>query len=326
LLNLNEALAADAPTAELLAGVPQTTLDNLNLGGNQYGFPYAGGGGILLYYNKDMFDAAGLEYPQSDWTLQDVVDAAKKLSMDTNSDGELDQWGYMPNYYNTESLDAIMHRFGARWFSEDGKTAMSDSPEAIQAMKFIQDIIYTEKISPRPQDVEGIDCPFCAGLIGMLENGSFAIGEYREITDFQWDVTLIPLGFEGQQVNGGAVGNPNFTVSAATEHPQEAMLLAAFMASQEGQEILGKAQGRMPVRPEAVELWATTPPDSLPAVLAEITGLTPNIVEPLCVPHSEEIDDAILRALEGEIITNSSPASEIMAALTQEIQVILDTP
>ncbi len=321
LTDLSDTLVTGTPTGDMLAGLP---LGNLNIDGKQVGYPFAGGA-LLLYYNKTMFDAAGLEYPNPSWTFQDVLDASAKLSVDNNGDGELDQWGYMPNYYTAEDLDAIMHRFGARWFSEDGKTSLSDSPEAVKAIQFIQDIIFTLKISPRPQDTEGIDNPFAAGLVGMYEDGTWFMSDARAIVDFEWDVTSIPLGFEGQQGGGTLRGNPNFVVSSKTEHPEEAILLAAYLASPKGQSILGEAKGRMPIQPAGNKIWASAPPEGI-GVISEILVTTPDIVEPLCISHSAEIGDAIVRAMEGEVLTNNTSAADLMPILSQEIQALLDAP
>jgi multiple sugar transport system substrate-binding protein len=310
--------------SEMLSGLPPQTLANLNVNGQQIGYPFAGGA-LLLYYNKTLFDAASLEYPNPSWTLQDVLDASTALSVDSNNDGELDSWGYMPNYYTQEDLDAILHRFGARWFSDDGLKALSDTPEAADAVKFLQDIIYTYKISPRPQDIDGIECPFCAGLIAMYEDGTWFMSDARAITDFKWDVTSIPLGFEGQQGGGALRGNPNFVVASNTAYPAEASLLAAFLASPEGQIILGEAKGRMPVQPAGLDSWASAPPENI-VVISEVLAAEPYILEPLCVPHAIEVADLIYRMMEGEMITNNTPASDLMPNLTRDIQAILDTP
>jgi multiple sugar transport system substrate-binding protein len=324
LADLSDALASGAPTADLLAGLSTASLSKLNVGGKQIGFPFAGGA-LLLYYNKTLFDAAGLDYPNPNWTFKDVLAAAAKLSVDKDGDGELDQWGYMPMYFNGEILDSVLHRFGARWFSDDARQALSASPEAVKAMQFIQDIIYTDHVSPRPQDIEGIECPFCAGLLGMYEDGTWFMSDARAITDYDWDVTSLALGFDGQQGGGPVPGNPSFVVSAKTQHHAAATLLAAFLAGPESQMILGEAKGRMPVRPNGLQKWASTPPANI-GVISDVLATRPDIVEPLCKPHVAEISDAVTRALEGEILTNNTPAAELMPRLTQEIQTLLNTP
>lgn len=310
--------------ASALEQVPGDNLQRLAINGQQFGFPFASGA-ELLYYNKTLFDAAGLAYPTPEWTLQNVLDAAAKLTRDNNGDGLPDQWGYYPNYYNEETLNAVLHRFGGRWVSDDGKTALNNSPEAIAAFQFIQDLSYKYNVAPKPQDVEGIENPFAAGLIAMFEDGAYALSDMRAIQDFDWDVTSIPLGFAGQVGDNALPGNPNFVVSARTAYPAEAALLAAYLAGPEAQTILGKAKGRMPVNPVGLTEWLNPPPEHI-GLLTTIASTSASIVEPACIAHGAEVDDTVRRALEGDILTDASPAAAVMPNLAQTIQTLLDTP
>ena len=63
------------------------------LAGGVYSFP-KNWVAPVLYYNTQMFDEAGLEYPNSNWRYDDFLKAAKALTKDTNNDGTPDQYGY----------------------------------------------------------------------------------------------------------------------------------------------------------------------------------------------------------------------------------------
>jgi len=145
-----------------LEQVPSDNLHRLENQRQQLGFPFASGA-ELLYYNKTMFDAAGLDYPTPEWTFQDVLDAAAKLTTDTNGDGQPDQWGYFPNYLNEETYYAVIHRFGGRYISDDGKTGAQQSPEAMLDFSFIQDLSYKYIVAPKPQDLEASKTPLLPG-------------------------------------------------------------------------------------------------------------------------------------------------------------------
>ena len=62
---------------------------------------------VALYYNKAMFDAAGLAYPDDTWTWDKLLEVGKQLTLDTNGDGQTDQWGFytettdMENYWSS---------------------------------------------------------------------------------------------------------------------------------------------------------------------------------------------------------------------------------
>ena len=70
----------------------EATLDMYRFDGKLYAIP-SGVSTTLLFYNKDMFDAAGAAYPDESWTWNEYIETAKKLTRDTNSDGKIDVWG-----------------------------------------------------------------------------------------------------------------------------------------------------------------------------------------------------------------------------------------
>ena len=104
-------------------------VDILRYNGDAYCFPFAWVCSVL-YYNKDMFDAAGLDYPDETWNWNDLLDAAKVLTVDTNKDGRPDQWGFLSDY-NHEVLDSMIKSNGGQVLSSDFSTCELNSPEAI---------------------------------------------------------------------------------------------------------------------------------------------------------------------------------------------------
>ncbi len=313
---------SDPEITAFLTGLPANAMENLTLGGKVYGFPYAAGT-IVLFYNKNMFDAAHVAYPQAGWTYKELLEAAAKLTADTNGDGEADRWGYYGEIYGLDTFYAVVHSFGGRWFSDDAKQSLANSPATVEAVQFIQDLIFKYKVSPRPQDIEGIDFPFASGLVAMKLGLVGEMGTYKEITDFKWDIAAPALGYKGQLAAGSIRGNPNFVVSAKSAHPKEAALLAAWMAGPEAQTILGAAKGRFPVNSAGQTKWLTAPPDNFKAIIDLMNNKVGN--EPLCINHQSEITDAWNLILEGEILTNAQPAEKVLPALADQIQKLLDS-
>jgi multiple sugar transport system substrate-binding protein len=75
---------------------------------------------IVLYYNKDMFDAAKMDYPTDDWTMDDLRTAAKALTLDSNSDGITDQWGFSADLYDMELFwSEAIWSFGGNVINDD---------------------------------------------------------------------------------------------------------------------------------------------------------------------------------------------------------------
>jgi len=86
-------------------------------------------------YNKDLFDEAGLDYPdpENPYTYDEFIEVCKKLTKDTDGDGEIDQWGC--GFANAFMLQPFVWSNGASYLSDDHKTVTIDTPEFKEALK-----------------------------------------------------------------------------------------------------------------------------------------------------------------------------------------------
>jgi multiple sugar transport system substrate-binding protein len=101
----------------------------------------------VMFYNKDLFDKYHLAYPTNNWTMKDVVKAAKVLSVDLDGDGKLDQWGFSPS-----SFQNYVIRNGGSVYSEDGTKCLLDQPIAIEGIQKMVDLTVKYKVVPRATD------------------------------------------------------------------------------------------------------------------------------------------------------------------------------
>jgi multiple sugar transport system substrate-binding protein len=150
----------------------------------------------VLFYNKDAFDAAGLEYPASDWTWDDFLNAAKALTVDQNGDGEPEQWGYY-FYGRYAHTDGWIFRNGGRLINAD-ETALEPNEAAVNALQFLTSLVTEHKVAPQPQALEGVrqQDVFPLGMAAMWVDGTWNIDNNREIIgdSFEWGVAPIPTG------------------------------------------------------------------------------------------------------------------------------------
>ena len=111
---------------------------------------------LALYYNKKLFDDAGLPYPTENWTWNDLLSAARKLTIDGNKDGVPEQWGIQMNANWENGFEYWVAAAGGRLISEDGKKIVGymDSPEAIRALKFYADLYHKYRVAPPPVDLQ----------------------------------------------------------------------------------------------------------------------------------------------------------------------------
>jgi len=190
-----------------------------------------------LFYNKDLFDEAGLAYPDDTWTWQDFREAAKKLTKDVDNDGRIDQYGAFvaPDYYTG---DSIIWSFGGRVYDpEDNKTHFSD-PKSIEALQFLADMILEDKSAPGGQLVTtwGFlrEDPFATGQVAMRIHGCWMLGRYKDLTEFDWGIARSP---EGPAGSFNTSGMDSFFISKNAEDrgvEEQAWELVRWLSSPEG--------------------------------------------------------------------------------------------
>jgi len=104
---------------------------------------------VILYYNKDMFDKAGVAYPTNNWTWNDLRAAAKKLTKDTNGDGKVDQWGFAVNNIVWVWAGFVWGN-GGDILNADRTKIVLDSPASIDALNFYFGLLTKDQVSPPP--------------------------------------------------------------------------------------------------------------------------------------------------------------------------------
>lgn len=210
--------------------VPALTSFN-NMLGASYGLPWCMAVEIL-YYNKDMFDKAGVEYPTNDWNWQEFEDAARQLTV--VEDGKTVQWGvdsisFQGLWYSTfgSAGDKIVDNNGVLQLGEGAK----------KALQWQADLTNTLKVSapPAPSGTNAVDL-FSSGKAAMTRMGNWMIQTYRPIKDFQWDIA--PLPRDARQYTTLHTGL--FTIYAESKVKDAAWAFIEYSMSDEGQERICK--------------------------------------------------------------------------------------
>ncbi|MHC5249252.1 ABC transporter substrate-binding protein [Enterococcus sp. LJL90] len=204
--------------------IPAVDKLNQEIGGS-YGLPWCYASEIL-FYNKDMFDAAGVDYPTADWTWTDFEEAAQKLTI---TDGNnTTQWG----------ADALTFR--GLWWSlagqggddivKDGELSLGNGLEA--ALEYQNTLTNDLKVSPEPSAGDSVADLFASGQAAMTRAGSWMSGQYKDV-EFNWDIETLPKGERAYN----SLHTGFYTINAASEHKDEAWKFIEFMMSEEGQTL-----------------------------------------------------------------------------------------
>lgn len=235
---------------DMLQGVYPQTLEAYKTAGGYFGLP-RDFQTIVLFYNKDMFDKAGVAYPTADWTYDDLRQASKDLTMDTNGDGVADQYGFTADLWDMElAWSSAIWAHGGDILSADHTQTLIGEPAARQAWQVFHDMMFQDKSMPDVNTAAsyGLDL-FQAGIAAMTPIGHWAVPGYNA-ANFQWDVAPMPKGPAGSATSVNSAG---FVVAEASEHPEEAFEFIKFVLSQSGQTRLTELGFAIPVLKSVAE-------------------------------------------------------------------------
>ncbi len=199
-----------------------------NIDGKQYAIP-KDYDTIGLWYNKTMFDKAGVAYPNDSWTWNDLKEAAKKL---TTKDGK--QYGFLAPLHSQEGYYNFIYQNGGTVLTADKKSGF-DQPKTIDAMKYYFDFV-REGLSPAiTNDPERAEA-FQNGLVAMAMFGSWNLSGFaaNEYIAKNCDVAVLPKSNDGGQAtifNG--LGN---CIAKNTKHPEESWKWIQYLSNEAGQK------------------------------------------------------------------------------------------
>jgi multiple sugar transport system substrate-binding protein len=261
LLELDDAIA----DAGVDMGVyPKPLVDLFNYEGHQYGLP-KDFDTIGLWYNKELFDAAGVAYPTTDWTWDDVDAAAAKL---TNKD--VGVYGIAAPLNRQEGFYNTVAQAGGSIISADGKTSGYDDPKTQEGLQYWVDFV-KNGYSPTPEqfaDTEAV-AQFENGSVAMYYGGSFYANRFYENVDLRSkiDVTVLPTGAERATVING-LQNVGYSKS---KHPEELKKFLLFLGGKEAAEIQAATGAVIPAYENTQQGWVDSMPEfNLQSFLDEI--------------------------------------------------------
>lgn len=197
-------------------------------------------------YNKELFDEAGIDYPdpENPYTYEEFVEVCKKLTKDTDGDGEIDQWGC--GFANAFMLQPFVWSNGANYLSDDYKTVTIDTPEFKEALQKYVDCTLEEKITPTvEQDASlGVYQRWLAGQEAFYACGTWDVAAFmdKETFPFEWDLCAYPTLSTGKSMTW--LGTVGFCVSAQSDNKDEAAELISYLCTDDsGQKKLSGIDG-----------------------------------------------------------------------------------
>ena len=207
----------------------------------------------VMYYNTDLFKKAGVAEPTKDWTWDDFLNAARKI---TSGSGSTKTYGAVHDNWFAPYYDRIWAN-GGEPFPDNGKKCGFTSPEAVKAFTQIQDL-YKEGLSPSPTAfaANGTEQQFLSGKVGMLiGSGRWSAYSLKDVKKFNWKIAPLPKGDKGR---ANFFHISMFAIPRASKNPEAAFAFLKYMVSEAGIKAgLANMQG-IPARKAVAESAAFT--------------------------------------------------------------------
>jgi multiple sugar transport system substrate-binding protein len=222
---------------------------------------------LVLFYNKDMFDKAGVSYPPAGadnaWTWDQFVAAAKRLTFDANGRTPNDA-GFDPN--NIVQYGAMVENLtwqlevwalsnGGGFYNANGTQITIDQAAAVEAIQKVADLHLKDHVAPLSTGLtdDGIQRSLIAGTVAMATGGTWNVGtclaQARDSEGLNYGIAVLP--YMKQKVTI-CTGGPN-VVFSQSKHPQEAMEWLKWYSKEENNWGLIETGIWMPI----LEKWYT---------------------------------------------------------------------
>jgi multiple sugar transport system substrate-binding protein len=214
--------------------------------------------GFGLCYNKQLFDAAKVKYPDESWTWSDVIAAAQKL---TNPHKGV--YGFVAPEADELSWYLTVPQVGGQIISPDGKTSGYDQPATVKGIQFWTDMITKYHVSPTLQQTTDTDplAMLTSGKVAMRYCGSWEPEEIAAVPYGKANIDIAPLP-------AGPDGNRNYysnglanSMSAKTQHREQAWEFLQFLGSERAAEIQAKTGTVIPAYDGHAAAYAKAMPE-----------------------------------------------------------------
>ncbi|MCG6567442.1 ABC transporter substrate-binding protein [Tessaracoccus sp. ZS01] len=208
---------------------------------------------MLLFFNKEMFEAAGLELPGADYSREQFLSDAKALTKD-------DKYGFAVSADIGYPPLALSFANGVGP-TKDGELNLTD-PALIEDVQWTMDLVNKEQVAaaPNPGDTDEIGRQaFMAGNVGMFIDGPWFYSTYQEGSDFEVGIAAPP---SDDGTPGGMIQGSGFGVADSCPDKAAAFENIVKMTTPDVVAYVGANRGTVPSIESAIDGWAEGKPEA----------------------------------------------------------------
>ncbi|WP_448058800.1 ABC transporter substrate-binding protein [Cellulomonas hominis] len=290
-----------------------TLLETYQTDSTQYALPTSFSD-VVLYYNKDLFDAAGQAYPDATWTWADETAAAEAITdQDAGVFGDFQNISYYEFY-------KVLEQNGASFLTDDGSAVAFNTPEGIEAAQWL----VGKSGTTMPTAEQGAGTPdfdsqlFVDGKLAMLHSGIWMFGTFADSTS-AWDIAVEP----GSTTQASAMFSNAAAVSATSKHQEAAAKWAEYLSGSDvaAQTRLDAGWELPPISDQTVlsTYLDKGTPDNRQAVFDSLE----NVALPPALGDAQAQVADIVDAQLGEAAAGRLTAAEAVAEMETQINALL---
>lgn len=287
-----------------------------------YGFPRDIGLEVL-YYNKDIFDEAGVEYPNEDWTWDDLLAAAEQLTVVEES-GRVARYalgmeGGKYQLWVGQNYGGILDDM------RNPTTCTLDQPEAVEGIAFFSDMM-NNNYAMRDANLSqagGDAAVFQSGQVAMIIQNASRVSAFNA-AGMNYDVAVVPIP-EGGQRSAGA-GGAAWVMSSMSDNKDAAWTFLSWLQSTEGGQAIYTASGEiLPALTSTAQsdvfLGADAPPENREAFIIE--GENAKVGRTGFFPEWSELDGSIIGPGLQRIWSGEAAPEEALPQICEEVNAFL---
>jgi multiple sugar transport system substrate-binding protein len=198
----------------------------------------------VLFYNKDLFDAAGVKYPDDAWTWDDYLAAAKKLTVNS-PDPDKRRMGCVIDFWGARIYPWVWAA-GGEILDKSGRRCLLDMPQSQEALQFLVALRHKWNVCPPTTQADKRQniAMFTNGKVAMFQTGAWDIQAMQEAKTLRWDIAPLPK----RKQHATLLGTENYAIAAGSRHPKEAWELFKFLLGPKAQEVMGTELEKQPSR------------------------------------------------------------------------------
>ncbi|GLV54229.1 sugar ABC transporter substrate-binding protein [Dictyobacter sp. S3.2.2.5] len=292
--------------------------------GKQIGVPLDLGG-TYCFYNKDLFDKAGLPYPPSNWddpnwNWNEMLRYGKQLTRNVDDPSKAVygiSWAI--------PIEEVVWLWGGDVYDQEAYVSSAptvshwNTPTAIEAIQAYADLINVHKIAPTAAVSSALSSsgdPFATGHIAMMISGIWGFGSYQSTAKFRWGAAAVP-GMHSKKT--GIYADP-MMISPQSKHPEAAWEFIKYLTTTGGRSFM-QASG-----------WPVPDTTVLPDWYKQFKGIKPEEIKAVFegqLKYGQVSPDNLLIAYDrislittselNPVINGQTKARDVMAGLDQKL-------